>query len=78
MKNFMQLTFTLLFLIIFLGAPGMKMVQGQQICKARSINFTALCLRWSKCKQACLTENFPDGRCIARRCFCMTPCHFLT
>ncbi|WZZ35122.1 hypothetical protein YC2023_018523 [Brassica napus] len=39
------------------------MFQGQQMCEAKSINFKGICLKWSNCKQVCISECSPDGRC---------------
>ncbi|CAN6887260.1 unnamed protein product [Brassica oleracea] len=57
----------------------MKMVQGQQMCEANSIDFRRMCLKWRNCKQVCISEGFPDVRCKAftRKCVCRKPC-FLT
>ncbi|ESQ51782.1 hypothetical protein EUTSA_v10017942mg [Eutrema salsugineum] len=80
MKNFMQLISSLFFLVILLAAPGMKMVQGQQICEARSINFRGMCMKWRNCQRVCMSEGFPDGRCAGfiRRCICRKPCPILS
>ncbi|CAN6976480.1 unnamed protein product [Brassica rapa subsp. trilocularis] len=76
MDNFMWLISKLLFLFILLVGPGMKMVQGQQMCEAKSINFKGMCLKWRNCKQVCISEGFPDGRCkgFVRKCVCRKPC----
>ncbi|CAN6813463.1 unnamed protein product [Brassica oleracea var. botrytis] len=59
-----------------LKEPCMKMVQGQQMCEAKSINFTGMCLKCRNCKQICISEGFPDGRCkgFMRKCICGKPC----
>ncbi|RID75431.1 hypothetical protein BRARA_B02477 [Brassica rapa] len=72
----MQLISKFFFLLILLVGPDMKMVQGQQMCEAKSINFKGICLKWRNCKQVCISEGFPNGRCkkFIRKCVCMKPC----
>ncbi|KAL0731647.1 hypothetical protein Bca4012_027741 [Brassica carinata] len=76
MKNFIQLTSTLFFLFLLLVGPGMKMVRGQQMCETNSMDFKGMCLKWRNCKQVCISEGFPDGRCkgFIRKCVCRKPC----
>lgn len=54
------------------------MVEGQQMCETKSINFKGMCTRWRTCKQVCITEGFPDGQCqgsiFNRKCICRKPC----
>ncbi|KAF2559290.1 hypothetical protein F2Q68_00013964 [Brassica cretica] len=38
----------------------MKLVQGQQMCEAKSINFKGMCLKWKNCKHVCISEGFPE------------------
>uniref|UniRef100_A0A0D3CCJ6 Knottins-like domain-containing protein n=1 Tax=Brassica oleracea var. oleracea TaxID=109376 RepID=A0A0D3CCJ6_BRAOL len=54
----------------------MKLVQGQQMCEAKSITFKGMCLKWRNCKQVCISEGFPEGRCkgFVRKCVCRKPC----
>ncbi|KAL0704974.1 hypothetical protein Bca4012_071399 [Brassica carinata] len=54
----------------------MKLVQGQQMCEAKSINFKGMCLKWKNCKHVCISEGFPEGRCkgFVRKCVCRKPC----
>ncbi|CAN6968767.1 unnamed protein product, partial [Brassica oleracea var. botrytis] len=61
---------------MILKEPCMKMVQGQQMCEAKSINFTGMCLKCRNCKQICISEGFPDGRCkgFMRKCIYGKPC----
>ncbi|KAF8104972.1 hypothetical protein N665_0165s0057 [Sinapis alba] len=72
----MMLIFKLFFLFILLVGPGMKIVQGQQMCEAKSINFRGMCMKWRTCKQVCISEGFPYGRCkgFIRKCICRKPC----
>ncbi|CAN6887256.1 unnamed protein product [Brassica oleracea] len=56
MENFLRLISKLFFLFIVLVSPCMKLVQGQQMCEAKSINFKGMCLKWRNCKQF-LHEN---------------------
>ncbi|KAF3523878.1 hypothetical protein F2Q69_00050689 [Brassica cretica] len=46
------------------------MVQGQQMCGAKSINFKGMCLKWRNCKQVYISEGFPDSQCkrFVRKC----------
>ncbi|CAG7883276.1 unnamed protein product [Brassica rapa] len=45
------------------------------MCEAKSINFKGMCLKWSYCKQVCISEGFPDGHCkgFIRKCVCRKP-----
>ncbi|CAL9235184.1 unnamed protein product [Arabidopsis halleri] len=64
----MQLIPTLLFLIILLAAP--EMVEGQQMCEAKSMNWKGMCMKWRNCRQVCISQGFTDGRCkrFTRKC----------
>ncbi|KAL0695207.1 hypothetical protein Bca4012_062387 [Brassica carinata] len=76
MKKFMQLISKFFFLFMLLVGPGMHLVQGQQMCEANSIDFRGMCWKWRNCKQVCISEGFPDGRCegFIRKCVCRKPC----
>ncbi|CAH2059861.1 unnamed protein product, partial [Thlaspi arvense] len=76
MKNFMQLICTFFFVAILFTTPGVKMVQGQRMCEAKSLNFRGMCMKWRTCKFVCLSEGFTDGRCegFIRHCICRKPC----
>ncbi|KAL0795297.1 hypothetical protein Bca101_066674 [Brassica carinata] len=58
------------------NVTSMHLVQGQQMCEANSIDFRGMCWKWRNCKQVCISEGFPDGRCegFIRKCVCRKPC----
>ncbi|KAG7638158.1 Knottin scorpion toxin-like superfamily [Arabidopsis thaliana x Arabidopsis arenosa] len=73
----MQLIPTLFFLTILLASP--EMVEGQQMCEAKSLDWKGMCLKWRNCRQVCISEGFTDGRCkgFTRKCICSKPCFVL-
>ncbi|CAN8285325.1 unnamed protein product [Cochlearia groenlandica] len=76
MKSSMQLISTLILLVLLFSTSGMEMVQGQQMCKTKSLNYRGYCFRWRTCKHVCISEGFPEGKCegFIRQCFCRKPC----
>ncbi|EFH55614.1 hypothetical protein ARALYDRAFT_482123, partial [Arabidopsis lyrata subsp. lyrata] len=53
-----------------------EMVEGQQMCEAKSMNWKGMCMKWRKCRQVCISQGFTDGRCkgFTRNCICIKLC----
>ncbi|KAH6790695.1 low-molecular-weight cysteine-rich 75 [Perilla frutescens var. frutescens] len=72
MKTNNLLALILLFLVISMAS---QKVMGRK-CESPSSTFRGLCLKYSNCKQVCISEGFTDGECkgFRRRCYCSKSC----